>query len=97
MYFTHFRAQRASSRAKDSAGSAEGAESLESLVESVGSQILLRALPQKCGVCAARAGMAVSMRKFSVEVAQNGEASAPANLHQSELSWATEITRRNLR
>ena len=36
--------KRASSRAKDSAGSAEGAESLESLVESVGSQILLRTL-----------------------------------------------------
>ena len=36
--------KRASSRAKDSASSAEGVESLESLVESVGSQILLRAL-----------------------------------------------------
>ena len=39
-----FERKRASSRAKDSAGSAEGAESLESLVESVGSQILLGAL-----------------------------------------------------
>ena len=36
--------KRASSRAKDSAGSAEGVESLESLVESLGSQILLAAL-----------------------------------------------------
>ena len=36
--------KRASSRAKDSAGSAEGVESLESLVESLGSQILLTTL-----------------------------------------------------
>ena len=37
--------KRASSRAKDSAGSAEGVESLESLVESVASQILFETLP----------------------------------------------------
>ena len=43
--------------------------------------------PQKGGVCAARAGMAVSMRKFSVEVAQNGEVSAPANLADWEVPW----------
>ena len=36
--------KRASSRAKDSAGSAEGVESLESLVESLGSEILLTTL-----------------------------------------------------
>ena len=44
MYFTHFVRKRASSRTTDSAGSAEGAESVESVVESVGSQILFGAL-----------------------------------------------------
>ena len=44
MYFTHFVRKRASSRTTDSAGSAEGAESVESVVESVGSQILLKTL-----------------------------------------------------
>ena len=36
--------KRASSRTTDSAGPAEGAESVESVVESVGSQILFTAL-----------------------------------------------------
>ena len=47
MYFTHFVRKRASSRTTDSAGSAEGAESVESVVESVGSQILFRTLERE--------------------------------------------------
>ena len=78
MYFTHFVRKRASSRTTDSAGSAEGAESVESVVESVGSQILLRTLVLSARTASARHGIAVWDQVPRAGVVRDDVASLPA-------------------